>query len=101
LKWVAQLDKCTDSWRSTVANGRVLVQEDLEDIPSLARELPGLLTWVYPRARRDAAKDTGPPDGVPRPLPVAAGAGAAGGLLAGGRPMKTLTTLALLLALAG
>ena len=61
LKWVAQPDKRTDSWRSTIANGRVLVQEDLEDIPSLARELPELLTWAYPRARRDAAKDTGLP----------------------------------------
>ena len=61
LLWVAQPDKRTDSWRSTIANGRVLVQEDLEDIPSLARELPELLTWAYPRARRDAAKDTGLP----------------------------------------
>jgi hypothetical protein len=61
LKWVAQPDKRTDSWRSTIANGRVLVQEDLEDIPSLARELPELLTWAYPRARRDAAKDAGLP----------------------------------------
>jgi hypothetical protein len=61
LKWVAQPDKRTDSWRSTIANGRVLVQEDLEDIPSLNRELPELFNWAYPRARRDAAKDTGLP----------------------------------------
>jgi Domain of unknown function DUF29 len=61
LKWVAQPDKRTDSWRSTIANGRVLVQEDLEDIPSLTRELPELFTWAYPRARHDAAKDTGLP----------------------------------------
>jgi Domain of unknown function DUF29 len=61
LKWVAQPDKRTDSWRSTIANGRVLVQEDLEDIPSLTRELPELFNWAYPRARRDAAKDTGLP----------------------------------------
>ena len=70
LKWVAQPDKRTDSWRSTIANGRVLVQEDLEDIPSLARELPELLTWAYPRARRDAAKDTGLPlTAFPDPCP--------------------------------
>ena len=61
LQWVYQPEKRTDSWRSTIANGRVLVQEDLEDIPSLTRELPELLTWAYPRARRDAAKDTGLP----------------------------------------
>jgi hypothetical protein len=58
LKWSHQPDKRTDSWRSTIANGRVLVQEDLEDLPSLAPELPALVTWAYLRARRDAAKDT-------------------------------------------
>jgi len=59
LKWVYQPDKRTDSWRSTIANGRVVVQEDVEDLPSLAHEVPELFTWAYPRARRDAAKDTG------------------------------------------
>jgi hypothetical protein len=61
LKWVYQPDKHTESWRSTIANGRILVQEDLEDSPSLTRDLPELFTWAYPRARRDAAKDTGLP----------------------------------------
>jgi Domain of unknown function DUF29 len=37
------------------------VQEDLEDSPSLTRDLPELCAWAYPRARRDAAKDTGLP----------------------------------------
>jgi hypothetical protein len=59
LKWVYQSDKRTDSWRSTIANGRVLVLDDLEDNPSLAHELPELFAWAYPRARRDAAKETG------------------------------------------
>jgi Domain of unknown function DUF29 len=59
LKWRYQPDKRTESWRSTIANGRVLVQEDLEDLPSLAGELPELYSWAYPRARRDAAKETG------------------------------------------
>ena len=59
LKWAFQPQRRPDSWRATVANGRVLVQEDLEDIPSLARELPELFAWAYPRARRDAARDTG------------------------------------------
>jgi hypothetical protein len=58
LKWAYQPQRRTDSWRTTIANGRVLVQEDLEDNPSLARELPELFAWAYPRARRDAAKDT-------------------------------------------
>jgi Domain of unknown function DUF29 len=61
LKWHYQPDKRTDSWRSTIANGRVLVQEDLEDLPSLAPELPELYIWAYPRARRDAAQEIGLP----------------------------------------
>jgi Domain of unknown function DUF29 len=61
LKWVYQPQKRTDSWRTTIANGRVLVQEDLEDLPSLARELPVLYIWAYPRARGDAARETGLP----------------------------------------
>src|SRR5262245_46494099 len=59
LKWHHQPDKRTDSWRSTITNGRVLVQEDLEDLSSLAGELDELAAWAYPRARRDAAQETG------------------------------------------
>jgi hypothetical protein len=58
LKWRYQPDKRTDSWRGTIANGGVLVQEDLEDLPSLAPELESLAAWAYPRARRDAAQET-------------------------------------------
>jgi uncharacterized protein YPO0396 len=61
LKWRHQPAKRTESWRTTIANGRVLVQEALEDLPSLARELPALATAAYPRARRDAAQETGLP----------------------------------------
>jgi hypothetical protein len=59
LKWVYQPVRRSESWRSTIANGRVLVQEDLEDLPSLAPELESLAAWAYPRARRDAAQETG------------------------------------------
>jgi hypothetical protein len=58
LKWRYQPDKRTESCRGTIANGRVLVQEDLEDLPSLAPEMETLAAWAYPRARRDAAKET-------------------------------------------
>jgi hypothetical protein len=61
LKWVSQSARRSESWRSTIANGRVLVQEDLEDLPSLAPELETLAAWAYPRARRDAAQETGLP----------------------------------------
>jgi Domain of unknown function DUF29 len=61
LKWRHQPDKRTESWRSTIANGRVLVQEDLEDLPRLTPELDELAAWAYPRARRDATRETGLP----------------------------------------
>jgi hypothetical protein len=61
LMWVYEPEKRTESWRSTIANGRILVQEDLEDLPSLAPELETLAAWAYPRARRDAVKDTSLP----------------------------------------
>ena len=70
LKWVYQPEKRTESWRSTIANGRVLVQEDLEDLPSLAPELETLAAWAYLRARRDAVKDTSlPPATFPEVCP--------------------------------
>ncbi|HEX2186810.1 MAG TPA: DUF29 domain-containing protein [Chloroflexota bacterium] len=73
LKWASQPARRSYSWRTTIANGRVLVQEALEDLPSLARELPALATAAYPRARRDAAKATGLllatfPEACPWPL---------------------------------
>jgi hypothetical protein len=51
----------------------VLVQEDLEDSPSLALELDTLAAWVYPSALHDAAQETGLPlatfpEACPRPL---------------------------------
>jgi hypothetical protein len=61
LKWVYQPARRSESWRSTIANGRMLVQEDLEDLPSLAPELGSLAAWAYLRARRDAAQETGLP----------------------------------------
>jgi Domain of unknown function DUF29 len=61
LKWRHQPDKRTESWHSTIANGRVLVQEDLDDLPSLASELDELAAWAYPQARRDASQETGLP----------------------------------------
>jgi hypothetical protein len=64
LKWGYQPGRRSESWRTTIANGRVLVQEALEDLPSLARELAALATSAYPRARRDAAKETGLPLGT-------------------------------------
>jgi hypothetical protein len=61
LKWRYQPERRTESWRSTIANGRVLVQEDLDDLPTLAGELDELAAKAYPRARHDAAQETSLP----------------------------------------
>lgn len=61
LKWVYQPSKRTESWRSTITNGRVLVEDDLEENASLAGGVDALAARSYPRARQDAAKDTGLP----------------------------------------
>jgi Domain of unknown function DUF29 len=64
LKWVYQPEGCGrhgPSWQASIRNGRVIVQGDLEDSPSLAHELPTLAAWAYPRARQDASKETSRP----------------------------------------
>jgi hypothetical protein len=59
LKWAYQPARRSDSWQATIDDARRLVADWLEDSPSLTRELPALAEWAYPRARREAAKDTG------------------------------------------
>ena len=49
------------------------MQEDLEDLPSSAPELLELSIWADPRARRDAAQETGlalatSPEACPWPI---------------------------------
>ena len=61
LKWHYQPRRRSDSWQATIVDARRLLADDLEDNGTLVRELPALLDWAYPRARREAAKDTGIP----------------------------------------
>jgi hypothetical protein len=61
LKWHYQPQKRSESWQATVRDARGLLDDGLETSPSLAGQLGTLLTWAYPRARRQAAKDTGLP----------------------------------------
>jgi predicted nucleic acid-binding Zn-ribbon protein len=61
LKWREQPQKRSESWRATITEARRRIQEDLESSRNLARELDPFLAWAYPRARREAAKDTGLP----------------------------------------
>lgn len=64
LKWTYQpqeRDRRGSGCRASIDNGRVLIQDFLEDSPSVQSELPALAAWAYPRARRDAAQQTGLP----------------------------------------
>jgi Domain of unknown function DUF29 len=58
LKWAYQPARRSDSWQTTILDARRLVADWLEEDRSLTRELPALFAWAYPRARREAAKDT-------------------------------------------
>jgi hypothetical protein len=61
LTWHYQPQRRSDSWQATIVDARRLLADDLEDSLSLARELTALADWAYPRARREAGKDTGVP----------------------------------------
>jgi hypothetical protein len=61
LKWAYQPTPRGESWQMTILDARRLVADGLEENGTLTRELPVLCAWAYPRARREAAKDTGLP----------------------------------------
>ncbi len=59
LKWRYQSDKRGPSWRKSIRNGRIEIQELLKDSPSLTRQTAQMLTNKYPAARADAGDETG------------------------------------------
>jgi hypothetical protein len=61
LTWAYQPTRRGESWQMTSLDARRLVADGLEENGTLTRELPALCAWAYPRARREAAKDTGLP----------------------------------------
>jgi Domain of unknown function DUF29 len=61
LKWAHQPGRRSDSWQTTIDDARRLVADWLDDGRGLAELLPTLLAEAYPKARREAAKDTGRP----------------------------------------
>jgi len=48
-----------NSWRSTIRTQRNEIEIELSDSPSLRREVPDFIAYVYPRARKGAAEETG------------------------------------------
>lgn len=59
LKWQAQPDQRTMSWRKTLRTQRREIRDLLQQSPSLRREVPGLLRDAYPDAVKDATDETG------------------------------------------
>jgi hypothetical protein len=61
LKWHYQPQRRGESWQQSIDNARLQIELILEDSPSLREFLPKAFAWAYPRARKEAAKETGLP----------------------------------------
>ena len=59
LKWRAQPEKRSVSWRQSIRNGRIEIQKLLRDSPSLAGQVPQMVEDESPAARADASDETG------------------------------------------
>ncbi len=73
LKWQFQSDKRSNSWRATISNARIEIEDILSDSPSLKNYLPTVLDKTYSNARNLAAIETGSaiqafPENCPCPL---------------------------------
>ncbi|MGD9409837.1 MAG: DUF29 domain-containing protein [Thiohalocapsa sp.] len=62
LKWQYQPEARSSGWRGSIYNGRTSVKDLLDDSPSLRNRLPALVARHYPRARFNAANETGLPE---------------------------------------
>jgi hypothetical protein len=62
LKWQHQPAQRSSSWRGSIYNSRTAVVDLLNESPSLRSRLPELVTRHYPRARFNAANETGLPE---------------------------------------
>jgi Domain of unknown function DUF29 len=58
LKWAYQPDHRTTSWRLSILNARDEIDARLARNPGLRPDVPALLQWAYPRARKAAAVET-------------------------------------------
>ncbi|MFN8491517.1 MAG: DUF29 domain-containing protein [Caldilineaceae bacterium] len=59
LKLPYQPRQHPNSWLRTIRTQRNEIEFTLSDSPSLRREIPVILAYVYPRARKQAAAETG------------------------------------------
>ena len=61
LKWRYQPERRGSSWTESISNARDEVEDILADSPSLVPQVESLTAAEYPRARRKATSETGPP----------------------------------------
>lgn len=61
LKWQYQPSKRSNSWRGTIIEHRIRIQDTLEDSPSLKNFYPQIFDKTYQQARKKAAEETGLP----------------------------------------
>lgn len=59
LKWQYQTSKRSGSWRGSIIEHRIRIQDILEDSPSLKNFYPQIFDKTYQQARRKAAEETG------------------------------------------
>ncbi|GAP98372.1 DUF29 domain-containing protein [Leptolyngbya sp. NIES-2104] len=61
LKWQYQCDRRSESWRLSIVEHQIRIEEALEDSPSLKRYLEEILEKQYRKAIRLASAETGLP----------------------------------------
>ena len=61
LKWVYQPERRGNSWRDSIVNGRIQIDDLLENNPSLKPQLRSLVEKAYLKAKRYASRETGLP----------------------------------------
>ena len=59
LKWQYQPNKRSSSWRGTIIEHRIRIQDILEDSPSLKNFYPQIFDKTYQQACKKAAEETG------------------------------------------
>ncbi|MBE9062431.1 DUF29 domain-containing protein [cf. Phormidesmis sp. LEGE 11477] len=59
LKWQYQPDKRSNSWKASISNARIEIEDILSDSPSLKSYLPTVVAKSYANARTLAAAETG------------------------------------------
>lgn len=73
LKWRYQPERRGASWRLAIRNARQNMELIMADSPSLRPQLAELIEAAYPRARRNAADETGLPlEALPEHCPFTA-----------------------------